>query len=108
MHSDEQRIMTADSTESLIRFCKEIGPAIAIAGKINRRHSSNWPVTSGCSRYFTGDCVRLLENQISKLAVVPGKRSWDDGSDRTRRDVHHQRQQGGVEHERDDAVHGRG
>jgi len=55
MHSDEQRIMTADSTESLIRFCKEIGPAIAIAGKINRRHSSNWPVTSGCSRYFTGD-----------------------------------------------------
>ena len=60
MHSDEQRIMTADSTESLIRFCKEIGPAIAIAGKINRRHSSNWPVTSGCSRYFTGDfLVRL-------------------------------------------------
>ncbi|WP_271565331.1 hypothetical protein [Bradyrhizobium sp. CCBAU 11386] len=41
MHSDEQRITTADSTESLIRFCKEIGPAIAIAGKINRRHSSN-------------------------------------------------------------------
>jgi hypothetical protein len=41
MHPDEQRITTVDSTESLIRFCKEIGPAIAIAGKINRRHSSN-------------------------------------------------------------------
>jgi len=55
MPSDEQRITTADSMESLIRFCKEIGPASAIAGKINRRHSSNYIVTSGRSRYFTDD-----------------------------------------------------
>jgi hypothetical protein len=54
-HRLEQRITASDSTESLIRFCKEIAFAIAIPGKINHRNSPNYPVTPGNSGFFTVD-----------------------------------------------------
>jgi hypothetical protein len=51
----EQRITTADSTESLIRFCKQIGFPGPIAGKIKRRIFQNYPAPSAGTGFFTVD-----------------------------------------------------
>jgi hypothetical protein len=59
-HRVEQRITASDSTESLIRFCKEIDFATENSGKSNHRNSQNYPTTSGNSGFFTDDYFQRL------------------------------------------------
>jgi hypothetical protein len=54
-HREEQRITASDSTESLIRICKEIDRSTGNSGKINHRNAQKYPATSGNSGFFTDD-----------------------------------------------------
>jgi hypothetical protein len=56
-HPAEQRITAADSTESLIRFCKKIDRVTENAGEINHRNPAIYPASSGNSGFFTDDYV---------------------------------------------------
>jgi hypothetical protein len=69
-HRVEQRITASDSTESLIRFCKEIDFATENSGKSNHRNSQNYPTTSGNSGFFTDDVLESVPALMPKNASV--------------------------------------
>jgi hypothetical protein len=56
-HRQEQRITASDSTESLIRICKEIDRSTGNSGKINHPNAQKYPATSGNSGFFTDDLL---------------------------------------------------
>jgi hypothetical protein len=77
-HRVEQRITASDSTESLIRFCKEIDRDTGNSGKINHRNSQNYPANSGNSGFFTDDKLRgegkTLEKTVAGAHGAAGRR----------------------------------
>jgi hypothetical protein len=66
-HRVEQRITASDSTESLIRFCKEIDRDTGNSGKINLRISQNYPATSANSGFFTDDSFLSVASAIHRM-----------------------------------------